>query len=966
MASQNLFLDFETFSAADIKGAGSFKYMEDPDFHILLLAYAFNDDPVTVVDFTSGEPWPKDFMTALTDPEVTKIAHNAAFERYAILKALGVYCPPEQWFDTMHLVAQCGLPTSLDAAGKALGLGEDTAKMKEGKALIKYFCCPCKPTKTNGGRTRNLPEHASEKWEIFKDYCERDVVAERELYNLLAPHWMPNDEERRFWALDARINENGVRIDTTLAANAVVMDQRYKEELTAKAIELTGMENPKSVSQIKKWLFEQEGQEITSLNKKVIADVVAGLKTDAAKEFMKIRAELAKSSTAKYEAMMRVTCPDGHAKGCFQFYGANRTGRFSGKHIQFQNLSKNEMPDIGLAREMVRSGDYEGVKLLFGSVSKTLSELVRTAIIPEDGHQILVADFSAIEARVIAWIAGEEWRLKVFEDGGDIYCSSASQMFKVPVEKHGVNGHLRQKGKVAELACGFGGGVNALKAFGADKMGLSNEEMAQIVDQWRAASPNIVALWKSLERAAIRAVVHRCTTISTVGKIRFQYEKGVLWMTLPSGRRIAYWGAEYGPSKWNPDRKSLSYMGVDQKTKKWSRVETFGGKLTENCWAAGTPVLTDEGWVPIERVTASMRVWDGVEWVGQNGSARRTHEEPLFELDGLLVTGTHEILTTEGWVIAKECDGLDRLPVQLPNGVRPNGDERLTWEAPMACEMRVRENLGTGLAGLEETCKRREADFLRLQKRGSDFGSTKDPRHDEAPGLWRVAQHGAALHGTHAQGLEELRRSGHYGLRQMAAQLRELLGGHGAYLRAWVGFGSRKQQFGLLARELPLGDKKRELPKQAWRENGLVCRKGTTCERNLRDDRNRVYDTPVSAGSRLSVRATDRRTGCHQPVYDVLNCGPRHRYVVLGATGPVIAHNCVQATARDCLRESMFALDNAGYDIRATVHDEVIVTEPLGGRSVEEMAELMGHPIEWAPGLPLRADGYSCPFYIKD
>lgn len=598
-----LLMDFETFSTVDIGKCGSYRYMDDPSFEPLLLSYAMNDDPVKLVDFTHDEEWPEEFLAALYDPAITKIAWNCAFERNVIYTALGKYTPPEQWLDVMHVAAQCGLPMSLDAAGKALGLPEEQAKMKEGKALIRYFCCPCKPTKTNGGRERNFPEHAPERWKTFRDYCTRDTEAERTIFHMLE-QWLPNEDERRFWALDQRINERGVRIDRQLAINAVAMDERYKEELTAKAVALTGLENPKSVSQVKNWLADQEGKSFPSLNKKVIADVVSQLQSEDAREFMALRGELSKSSTAKYQAMLRSMCSDEHSKGCFQFYGANRTGRFAGRLVQFQNMSKNYSPSLASMRELVRGGHYSALNALYDSVSGVLSELVRTAIIPEEGQRIVVADFSAIEARVTAWFAGEEWRLQTFRDGGDIYCASASQMFHVPVVKHGINGELRQKGKVAELALGYGGGANALKAFGADKMGMSDEEMQETVDLWRESSPKIVELWRALEKAAIRCVARRATTTSTLGNVRFDFESGILWMTLPSGRRLAYYGAKYEETKFHPDRKSLTYMGVNQMTKRWERVETWGGKITENLVQATARdvlreamfSLTEKGW----------------------------------------------------------------------------------------------------------------------------------------------------------------------------------------------------------------------------------------------------------------------------------------------------------------------------------------------------------------------------------
>lgn len=578
---RTLSIDLETYSEIDIAKCGSFRYIDDESFEILLLGYAFDDEPVTVIDLTADEEVPADFLVALYDPEVTKTAWNCAFERFGLWKHFGRYCPPEQWSDTMILSAVCGLPLSLGEAGKALLLGEDEAKDREGKALIRYFCSPCRPTKVNGGRTRNLPTDAPDKWAQFIEYNRQDVVAERTIRKRLL-RWEPDALEHRFWCLDARINELGMRVDRELVHNAIAMDARYKAELTEQAVAISGLENPNSVSQIKQWLLEQEGIEVPSLNKKVVAEVVSQLTGERAKQFMALRARLAKSSTKKYEAMERSACADAHIKGCFQFYGANRTGRFAGRLVQLQNLPQNHMEDLAVARSLVRDNDYETVRLLYDSVSDTLSELIRTALIPEPGHRFIVADFSAIEARVIAWIAGEQWRLDVFRNGGDIYCASASQMFHVPVVKHGENGHLRQKGKIAELALGYGGGANALKAFGADKMGMTEEEMVNTVDLWREASPRVCALWRALERAAIRCVVHKTPQVSALGGIRFEMECGILWMTLPSGRRIAYYGAEYGPSRFHRDRRALSYMGVDQKTKRWGRVETWGGKLAEN------------------------------------------------------------------------------------------------------------------------------------------------------------------------------------------------------------------------------------------------------------------------------------------------------------------------------------------------------------------------------------------------
>lgn len=879
---KTLSIDLETYSETDLPSCGAARYVEDPAFEILLFAYSADYGPVTVVDMANGEDIPSDILSALHDPSVEKTAYNAPFERTCLGKFYG-YMEPEQWDDTMVLASECGLPLGLKAVGEALNLGEEKAKMKEGADLIRFFCIPRKPTKSNPAK-RNLPWDYPDKWEVFKAYNKRDVEVENTIRQMLLK-WRQDKSEHDLWALDQRINDKGMGVDLVLAQNAVTIGEEYRERLLARAQEISGLDNPNSTEQIKAWLREQEGVTVTSLNKKVVADVVASLSDEKCKEFMDLRSEFSKSSVKKYDAVIRSATKDSHIHGCFQFAGAGRTGRWcltgdhevltpngwvrldewggghiavwnptgriisfqkanalafdydgmlegietvrcsqlstpdhcmpflsksgnivratvhekfgrrfsmpftgtrtvntslnnldvrilimtqadghyaengdlklrfkrprkvercrellrkadipyvetsyatdgvtqfsirrldqplflrqfrdktfgwwmldenpqvildeieqwdgtrsaknsiqytttnkqnadivqavaylaggyattlvknrevpewsdayivniwltpgkstevrakdqyvvpfftgkvycaetqtgyfvvrrngriwvtgnSGRLVQLQNLARNSMEDLDSARTLVRAGDADGLELIYPNVQGVLSELVRTVLVPEKGQKFIVADFSAIEARVIAWIAGEEWRQKVFANGGDIYCMSASQMFHVPVVKHGVNGELRQKGKVAELACGFGGGVGALKAFGADKMGLSDEEMSQIVDKWREASPHICALWRSLEQAAVRCIRRQRSTLSTVGGIRFDYEDGVLFMVLPSGRRIAYWGASFGENRWgNP---SLSYWGTDQKTKKWSKLETWGGKLVEN------------------------------------------------------------------------------------------------------------------------------------------------------------------------------------------------------------------------------------------------------------------------------------------------------------------------------------------------------------------------------------------------
>lgn len=593
--SNELFIDIETRSSVDLKKAGVYRYVQSPDFDIQLISYAFNDDPVVTLDLTRGDTLPPDLMDGLSGESTRKHAWNCAFERVCFTEwfrrlpcghRLHGYVPViEQWFDDMVLAVVCGLPASLDGAGTALGLPEDKAKDKRGKQLVNWFSKPCKPTKKNPDQHWHDPADHPDKWAEYSEYNAQDVVAEREIHRILE-HWTPGELEHKAWCMDQRINDRGIRVDMTLAREAVAMNDRYKADLTERAIALTGMQNPKSVSQIKAWLLEQEGVEVPSLNKKEIAGVVAQLASDTSKEFMAIRAELSKSSTAKYKAMLDSAC-DEHCRGMFQFYGAGRTGRWAGRRVQLQNLSKNKMSDIDACRSLVRAGDYDGMMLLYDGVTSALSELVRTAFIPEDGDRFIVCDYSAIEARTLSWIAREEWALEEFRGDGLIYEATGARMFGVPkhsIAKGGENNHLRQPAKTAELACGYGGGMGAMKAFGADKMGMSDEEIVRAVDLWREAHPNVCALWKSLERAAIRCVVKGTPQISSVGRILFTMENGVLWMRLPSGRRISYFGARYGEGtgKFTRGKKVLSYMGLDQKTHKWTRIETFSGKLTEN------------------------------------------------------------------------------------------------------------------------------------------------------------------------------------------------------------------------------------------------------------------------------------------------------------------------------------------------------------------------------------------------
>ena len=568
--------DLETYSSVDLAKCGVYRYCESEDFEILLAAYSIDGGAVQVTDLACGEKLPQEILDALEDETVEKWSFNSQFERICLSRLLGYpagdYLAPASWRCSMVWASTLGLPRSLESVGAVLGL--EKQKLTEGKDLIRYFCVPCRPTKANGGRTRNLPEHDPEKWERFKAYNLRDVETEMQIQERLSRFPVP-DFIWEEYQLDQEINDRGIGVDMELVRQAIAMDARSREWLTASMQELTELENPNSVQQMKQWLADH-GLETDTLGKTAVAELVKTA-PEPLREVLSLRQQLAKNSVKKYTAMENAVCADSRAHGMFVFYGANRTGRFSGRLIQLQNLYKNTMPDLAQARALVRSGNYEALSMLYEDIPDTLSQLIRTAFVPQNGRKFIVADFSAIEARVIAWFAGERWRLKVFEDGGDIYCASASQMFHVPVEKHGINGHLRQKGKIAELALGYGGSVGALKSMGALEMGLAEEELQPLVDAWRGSNPMITQFWWDVDRAVKDCIRQRVPT-ETHG-LRFDYRSAMLFITLPSGRRLAYVKPRIGENQFGGE--SVTYMGVSG-AKKWERLESYGPKFVEN------------------------------------------------------------------------------------------------------------------------------------------------------------------------------------------------------------------------------------------------------------------------------------------------------------------------------------------------------------------------------------------------
>ena len=565
-------IDIETYSEADLSKSGVYKYVDAPGFEVLLFGYSADGGPVKVISIAEGEELPQEIKEALLDDTVLKFAFNAQFERVCLEKYLGVHLAPDAWRCTMVASLYLGLPGSLAQVGAVLGV--EKKKLETGKDLIKFFSVPCKPTKTNGGRTRNLPEHDREKWQQFITYNARDVETEMGIMEKVARFPVPDFLWKQY-AQDQRINDLGIELDMALVTQAIKCDEESRERYLKRAQELTGLENPNSPIQLKEWIWSN-GVEMETLTKAEVASVMETA-TGPVKEVLELRQLLSKSSVKKYVAMETCRCSDGRAHGLLQFYGANRTGRWAGRLVQVQNLPQNHIPDLAVARNLIKSGCFEAVELLYDSIPDTLSQLIRTAFVPREGCKFMVADFSAIEARVIAWLAGESWRQEVFRNNGDIYCASASQMFGVPVEKHGVNGELRQKGKIAELALGYGGGVGAMISMGAIDMGLAEEELQPIVDSWRQSNPAIVKLWWDVHRCVIKAVkdkqpqIYKCLT--------FEYQSGMLFIGLPSGRRLAY--AKPSVYRNDYDRDEIAYMGVDA-TKKWGKINSYGPKFVEN------------------------------------------------------------------------------------------------------------------------------------------------------------------------------------------------------------------------------------------------------------------------------------------------------------------------------------------------------------------------------------------------
>lgn len=935
-------IDIETYSDIDINKAGVYRYVDTDAFKILLFAYSVDGGPVQLIDLTRGDCIPKEIVKALIDKSVTKWAYNANFERVALSRFLGMptgqYLDPEGWKCSMVWTATLGLPMGLAKVGEILTL--DKQKMSEGRGLIYKFC---KPDKKTGQRV--MPEEFPEDWETFRRYNIRDVETEMGIQKMISPFPCSDELWQEYWT-DQRINDRGVEVDLTLAKNAVAMDAEISKNLMEKMRSLTGIDNPRSTSQLDMWLREH-GCDMVSLGKKDVAQVIEETDDPLIRKVLSLRLLISKSSVKKYTKMLDATCSDGRARGMFQFYGAMRTGRFAGRLLQLQNLPQNHIENIGLVRELARRGDLEALSVMFDSVPDILSQLIRTAFVAREGSRFIVADFSAIEARVIAWLAGEEWRMKAFAEGKDIYCASASTMFGVPVVKHGINGELRQKGKVAELACGYGGSVGALKAFGADKMGLTETEMQSIVDNWRASSPRIVQLWWDVDRA-IKQTLEDGTTHRTHG-LMFSLQKGILFIRLPSGRSLAYVKPRLIDGK-------ITYEGVSS-NKGWARLESYGPKFVENCIVKGTQVLTDRGWIEIQNVTTKDALWDGEKWVSHEGLINKGIQE-VINIDGALMTPDHKVLTQEGWKNAPSCKGLKRYEVKLPNSDRVRRVER--EEIPVEGKMRLWKRV-------HHDCRaffRRKAEILRLYERKANKCSKRNPQALQTSFIPCMALNEGTLHSSYSSGLDQLWRQGNQSLRQMARIIREFLGGYVTNLPERANAGQNRREWELHSRELQMGGLQNPVQKQTSKYTDRYTLGQDNCERGCRSFRNRGHNAPLQNTAWLDDRYLVRKTGLKKQVYDLKNAGPNHRFTIKTEAGPMIVHNCVQGISRDLL---LNAMKQVGPDARICmhIHDELVI-EADSSVKLDDICQKMAQVPEWAEGLLLRADGYETKFYLKD
>lgn len=998
-----LSLDIEDFSLIDVK-YGVHKRAEQGE--IILLAYSLDYAPPVVIDLTC-ETVPVWLLRALTDPDYKKKAYNAPYERAYLNKFFDIYTPPEQWECTLVRAAMCGLPMSLDDSSKALGLIEK--KDPIGKALIRYFCIPCKPTAANGMRTRNLPEHDPEKWAQFKQYNIQDVVVEQEVDKACTWYTIPA-QEHHLWCLNERKNERGVMVDLELIDAAMALDKTYREELTEEAIELTGLANVNSPTQLRKWLEDETDLSIPALRKGDVTKLITEVESPEALRVLQIRQLMAKSSIKKYASMKSAASAlDHRVRGMIQYYGANRTGREAGRICQPQNYPRiqewfDEMLDD--TRELVKRGDIDTLHMVFNNLSDILSQLLRTTFVAGPGKELVVLDFSAIEAVVLAAIAGEDWRLKVFAEGGDIYKATASMMFRVAVKA--VSKDQRQKAKVSELLCGFGGSVGAMERMNETiedpKKRIPAKEIPGLIKDWREANPNIVQLWWDTDAAAKNAIRTGQTTSVTKG-IMFGMKKGNLLMKLPSGRCLVYQKAhlrkfyiahipETKQDKETGDyivtvknvkigevrnqsyaeynrylsrlglkddgtkpgiRETVCFWGQNQTTKKWEVIETYGPKFVENCLSADTKVLSLRGKICIFEVTSLDYIWDGLEWVHCDGIVNKGLQQTI-SISGVRMTPDHKILTENGWKNASSCSGLNRAQSSSPDS---GFLRRVKWnEIALERKMRLRNRKSNEF----KTFKQRTDPIMRMQTKRKWCKNSRDEQNTNFCG---VAFHVRTLQIANSSSLAQLRRPGYYCVRKME-NVSGIYGRHGRRISKRINAGQEKCTRELLQGKLSMDNYERASEKQKRKSFYRNTLGFDNNSRGSRTIRNKSINSGLQNSSQLPCQSFIRESGFYEQVYDIINCGPRNRFTVFDKDDqPFIVHNCTQAIARDLLMNGIINIEEAGHEIILSVHDELVAEVEKDEVTLNEIRDLMLTLPAWASGWPVRAEGFIGDYYEK-
>lgn len=990
-----LWVDLETWSKCDIKKCGGYRYAEDPSTEITLFGYAVGNEPAQVWDLTTGDEMPEDLREAVNNPETVFIAHNSMFDRNVLKHKLGApFGDPKRWKDTMILAYSVGLPGALGLLSEVLGLPQDKAKDKDGHRLVLKFC---KPTAAGKRWTR---ENAPEDWSRFVNYCRLDVEAMREMTKRIYA-WNSTPQMWADWHCDQIINDRGIKIDMELVAGALKCADEVKAKGDAAMGEATDGEVQTAMQrdELLKHILFMYGVSLPNLQKATLEKRLNDENLpEPVRELIALRLSSAVASVAKYRALGRAAGADGRIRGATQFMGASRTGRFAGRLVQFQNLPRGAMKPAQV-EEAIDAIKSDLVPVLYDDPNRALSNCIRGCVVASEGHKLVVADLSNIEGRVLAWLAGEKWKIEAFKafdrgEGPDLYKATYARTFGIRAED--VTKHQRQIGKVLELGLGYQGGVGAFLTF-APAYGVNLDELAAhvyeaidhafwvkssdaydwalskklihglkkntwiacdaIKNAWRAAHPAICKFWSSTEEAMLRSL-RTGGSVQLGPKLKVcRPAKGWLAVRLPSGRGLCY------PACMPPqegERCALTYTGVDQYTRKWQRIKTYGGKL---CISEQTPVLCRRGWIPIEGVTSEDEVWDGEEWVPQGGAVMQG-VKPVIRAHGVYMTPDHLVLTTEGWKDASSSERYDRLPCRIPDGysVRRLGREEFAVAGPM----RLRgdeDNSGLGARKDEEA---RGCGLVRMQEGGDHIVESENARDVETSGVGRLAQYETEVRMPDAQGVEELRRTGDNGVPRVERVVRGVLEGHGPYVQVRSGHRSDRQQRGVLEGELSVGDSKGELQQQ--KANGVNRREAA----DVLGGENRGWQdhTAVSPCAQLSERAAVREAGCEKPVYDLLNCGPRHRFVVLGEEGPLIVHNCeniVQATARDILMAGLRHAEDAGMRPVMHIHDEIVCEVPdYLGLDDKDLARMMTTDIQWTEGLPLAAAGFTAHRYRKD